>query len=169
MAVVREDRPVIEATGRCHPLTVVHDPGSFEATMGEILHRVRDTVADRGLPPPDDQLVEVRDEPHVLWPPNHQYEAYTPGKVLFYLQLLMFSGLAVFLLLPLMKRTEAATTLTLTGTALLSSRVLAERRRIQPHLVGAIVWRSNVVDGVQQRASKRCADKGGRANHGTAR
>jgi multicomponent Na+:H+ antiporter subunit D len=33
------------------------------------------------------------------------YDAYTPGKVLFYLQLLMFSGLAFFLLLPLMKRT----------------------------------------------------------------
>ena len=32
--------------------------------------------------------------------------AYTPGKVLFYLQLLLFSGLAFFLLLPLMKRTE---------------------------------------------------------------
>jgi len=35
-----------------------------------------------------------------------EYEAYTPGKVLFYLQLLMFSGLAFFLLLPLMRRTE---------------------------------------------------------------
>ena len=35
-----------------------------------------------------------------------EYDAYTPGKVLFYLQLLMFSGLAFFLLLPLMKRTE---------------------------------------------------------------
>ncbi len=35
-----------------------------------------------------------------------EYVAYTPGKVLFYLQLLMFSGLAFFLLLPLMKRTE---------------------------------------------------------------
>ncbi|RLQ22268.1 Na(+)/H(+) antiporter subunit D [Seongchinamella sediminis] len=34
------------------------------------------------------------------------YVAYTPGKVLFYLQLLLFSGLAFFLLLPLMKRTE---------------------------------------------------------------
>ena len=32
--------------------------------------------------------------------PNHE-----PGKVLFYLQLLLFSGLAFFLLLPLMKRT----------------------------------------------------------------
>jgi multicomponent Na+:H+ antiporter subunit D len=35
-----------------------------------------------------------------------EYVPYTPGKVLFYLQLLMFSGLAFFLLLPLMKRTE---------------------------------------------------------------
>ena len=35
-----------------------------------------------------------------------EYEAYTAGKVLFYLQLLLFSGLAFFLLLPLMKRTE---------------------------------------------------------------
>lgn len=33
------------------------------------------------------------------------YTPYTTGKVLFYLQLLMFSGLAFFLLLPLMKRT----------------------------------------------------------------
>ncbi len=33
------------------------------------------------------------------------YEAYTASKVLFYLQLLLFSGLAFFLLLPLMKRT----------------------------------------------------------------
>ncbi|MEY3018138.1 MAG: hypothetical protein RL336_1273 [Pseudomonadota bacterium] len=33
------------------------------------------------------------------------YTPYKPGKVLFYLQLLMFSGLAFFLLLPLMKRT----------------------------------------------------------------
>jgi multicomponent Na+:H+ antiporter subunit D len=34
------------------------------------------------------------------------YQAYTPGKVVFYLQLLLFSGLAFFLLLPLMRRTE---------------------------------------------------------------
>ena len=34
------------------------------------------------------------------------YEAYTAGKVVFYLQLLLFSGLAFFLLLPLMRRTE---------------------------------------------------------------
>jgi len=35
-----------------------------------------------------------------------EYQAYTPGKVIFYLQLLLFSGLAFFLLLPLMRRTE---------------------------------------------------------------
>ena len=34
------------------------------------------------------------------------YVPYTAGKVLFYLQLLLFSGLAFFLLLPLMKRTN---------------------------------------------------------------
>lgn len=34
------------------------------------------------------------------------YDAYAPHKVLFYLQLLLFSGLAFFLLLPLMRRTE---------------------------------------------------------------
>ena len=33
------------------------------------------------------------------------YEPYTAGKVVFYLQLLLFSGLAFFLLLPLMRRT----------------------------------------------------------------
>jgi len=37
------------------------------------------------------------------------YDAYSPGKVLFYLQLLLFSGLAFFLLLPLMKRTRTIT------------------------------------------------------------
>jgi len=35
-----------------------------------------------------------------------EYEAYTAGKVVFYLQLLLFSGLAFFLMLPLMRRTE---------------------------------------------------------------
>jgi len=40
-----------------------------------------------------------------LLPHPVQYQAYTPGNVLFYLQLLLFSGLAFFLLLPLMKRT----------------------------------------------------------------
>ncbi len=39
-------------------------------------------------------------------PYQMDYVAYTPGKVIFYLQLLLFSGLAFFLLLPLMRRTE---------------------------------------------------------------
>ena len=38
-------------------------------------------------------------------PYETDYKAYSAGKVLFYLQLLLFSGLAFFLLLPLMKRT----------------------------------------------------------------
>ena len=41
-----------------------------------------------------------------LLPYPVEYVPYTAGKVLFYLQLLLFSGLAFFLLLPLMKRTE---------------------------------------------------------------
>ncbi len=41
-----------------------------------------------------------------LLPYPVEYQAYTTAKVLFYLQLLLFSGLAFFLLLPLMKRTE---------------------------------------------------------------
>ena len=40
-----------------------------------------------------------------LLPYPVDYVAYEPGKVLFYIQLLLFSGLAFFLLLPLMKRT----------------------------------------------------------------
>lgn len=40
-----------------------------------------------------------------LLPYAVDYEPYTAGKVLFYLQLLLFSGLAFFVLLPLMKRT----------------------------------------------------------------
>jgi multicomponent Na+:H+ antiporter subunit D len=46
--------------------------------------------------------------PEPLWallPYPMEHEAYTPGKVLFYLQLLLFSGLAFFLLLPWMQRT----------------------------------------------------------------
>ncbi len=37
------------------------------------------------------------------------YQPYSPGKVVFYLQLLLFSGLAFFLLLPLMRRTNTIT------------------------------------------------------------
>jgi len=42
---------------------------------------------------------------YTLLPYPVDYEPYSIGKVLFYLQLLLFSGLAFFVLLPLMKRT----------------------------------------------------------------
>ena len=46
---------------------------------------------------------------HALLPYPLEYDAYVPGKVVFYLQLLLFSGLAFFLLLPAMKRTLTIT------------------------------------------------------------
>ena len=63
------------------------------------------------------------------------YVPYTAGKVLFYLQLLLFSGLAFFLLLPLMKRTR---------TVSLDTdwvwRVLLSRMAVALHGVGAALW-----------------------------
>jgi multicomponent Na+:H+ antiporter subunit D len=51
-------------------------------------------------------LIGIYPEPLYQWLPYAQEtNVYTPGKVLFYLQLLGFSGLAFFLTLPLMKRT----------------------------------------------------------------
>ena len=46
---------------------------------------------------------------YALLPFPVEYDAYSPGKVLFYLQLLLFSGLAFFLLLPTMERTLTVT------------------------------------------------------------
>ena len=46
---------------------------------------------------------------YALLPYPVDYQAYTAGNVLFYLQLLLFSGLAFFLLLPMMKRTTTIT------------------------------------------------------------
>ena len=43
---------------------------------------------------------------YALLPYEMDYEPYKPDKVIFYLQLLLFSGLAFFVLLPLMKRTN---------------------------------------------------------------
>ena len=43
---------------------------------------------------------------YALLPHAEDADFYTPGKVLFYLQLLLFSGLAFFLMLPLMRRTR---------------------------------------------------------------
>jgi multicomponent Na+:H+ antiporter subunit D len=46
---------------------------------------------------------------YALLPYPVAFDAYSAGTVLFYLQLLLFSGLAFFLLLPLMRRTETVT------------------------------------------------------------
>ena len=46
---------------------------------------------------------------YAMLPYPVEYEAYKPGKVLYYLQLLLFSGLAFFLLLPMMRRTVTIT------------------------------------------------------------
>jgi len=55
-------------------------------------------------------LLGIFPEPFwALLPYPVDYDAYAPGKVLFYLQLLLFSGLAFFLLLPLMRRTLTIT------------------------------------------------------------
>ena len=43
---------------------------------------------------------------YALLPYPMEYQPYTAGKVVFYLQLLLFSGLAFFVLLPYMKRTD---------------------------------------------------------------
>ena len=51
-------------------------------------------------------LMGVYPEPfYALLPYPLEFDAYQPGKILFYLQLLLFSGLAFFLLLPWMQRT----------------------------------------------------------------
>ena len=51
-------------------------------------------------------LMGVYPQPFYAWLPYPvDFDAYQPGKVLFYLQLLLFSGLAFFLLLPSMQRT----------------------------------------------------------------
>jgi len=55
-------------------------------------------------------LIGVYPQPlYALLPYPVDFDAYTAGNVLFYLQLLLFSGLAFFLLLPLMKRTQTLT------------------------------------------------------------
>jgi len=55
-------------------------------------------------------LIGVFPEPlYALLPYPVVYEAYTASKVIFYLQLLLFSGLAFFLLLPWMQRTLTIT------------------------------------------------------------
>lgn len=79
------------------------------------------------------------------------YHPYSPGKVLFYLQLLLFSGLAFFLLLPLMKRTE---TISLDSDWLwrvVIFRILQVLTKISSAVVDKI---SSLVDSVMTRLNK---------------
>jgi len=69
-----------------------------------------------------------------------EYQAYTASKVIFYLQLLLFSGLAFFLLLPLMRRTLTISLDTdwLWRVALFRIAAFSESlmRRVRIHLSG---------------------------------
>lgn len=76
------------------------------------------------------------------------YEPCTAGKVLFYLQLLLFSALAFFLLLPLMKRTE---TISLDFDWTGGWRCTARRRAYPPR------WRASAVPCRPARARRRSA------------
>ena len=80
-----------------------------------------------------------------LLPYAVEYQPYTAGKVLFYLQLLLFSGLAFFVLLPLMKRTE---------TISLDTDWLW--RRAAPAVIGLVEQALHWLDGVRRRGLESC-------------
>jgi len=80
------------------------------------------------------------------------YQAYTPGKVVFYLQLLLFSGLAFFLLLPMMKRTN---TLTLDTDWIWRIGLRRSWFAIESQLGRAGSWLSSVRKRMLERMSTR--------------
>lgn len=80
-----------------------------------------------------------------LLPYAVEYQPYTAGKVLFYLQLLLFSGLAFFVLLPLMKRTE---------TISLDTDWLW--RRAAPAVISLLEQALHWLDGARQRGLEKC-------------
>jgi multicomponent Na+:H+ antiporter subunit D len=98
------------------------------------------------------------------------YEPYTASKVIFYLQLLLFSGLAFFLLLPLMRRTRTISLDTdwvwrvaLWHAAIKLARVLS---RIGIALESLVTDRLATLGTLMQRGfDTRSTDKGGRAGH----
>ncbi|GGA73370.1 Na(+)/H(+) antiporter subunit D [Neiella marina] len=83
-----------------------------------------------------------------------EYTPYTASKVLFYLQLLLFSGLAFFLLLPLMRRTETISLDTDWLWRVLLNRVACSIGAFISALLAAI---SRVTDKVLTRSKKACA------------
>jgi len=80
-----------------------------------------------------------------LLPYTVEYQPYTAGKVLFYLQLLLFSGLAFFVLLPLMRRTE---------TISLDTDWLW--RRAAPAVIGLLEQALHWLDAARQRGLGNC-------------
>ena len=80
-----------------------------------------------------------------LLPYTVEYQPYTAGKVLFYLQLLLFSGLAFFVLLPLMRRTE---------TISLDTDWLW--RRAAPAVIGLLEQALHWLDAARQRGLENC-------------
>ena len=80
-----------------------------------------------------------------LLPYTVEYQPYTAAKVLFYLQLLLFSGLAFFVLLPLMKRTE---------TISLDTDWLW--RRAAPAVIGLLEKALQWLDDARLRALESC-------------
>src|SRR5210317_1642007 len=82
-----------------------------------------------------------------------EYEAYTASKVVFYLQLLLFSGLAFFLLLPLMKRTE---TISLDADWLWRVALL----RLVKSLANVLAGIGNSVSGLVSSAGRRLGARG---------
>jgi multicomponent Na+:H+ antiporter subunit D len=81
-----------------------------------------------------------------------EYEAYTASKVVFYLQLLLFSGLAFFLLLPLMRRTE---TISLDTDWLWRVALFRGAAAVRALLQRAGAWLGRGADSALARAGRR--------------
>lgn len=131
---------------------------------------------DSGLRPPDPPLsmraamllfsalcVGIGVWPELLYPLLPfavEYHPYDPGHVIATLQLLLFSGLAFFVLLPLMKRTE---TITLDTDWLY--------RRAGASLAGALGWLLAAADGRLREGFRHAVDapvRFARRHHGPA-
>ena len=84
-----------------------------------------------------------------------EYQAYSAGKVLFYLQLLLFSGLAFFVLLPLMKRTNTISLDTDWLWRRLGSSLLAAANRLLQGSAAALGAMRRQVAPVLQRLTVR--------------
>jgi multicomponent Na+:H+ antiporter subunit D len=83
------------------------------------------------------------------------YQAYTAGKVVFYLQLLLFSGLAFFLLLPLMRRTETISLDTDWLWRIAGVRLLASMHGVMAFVGRKIIFITSSVGAALGRQGRR--------------